>query len=73
MRLFRRARHYPARRPQRRESAEALAASQEKLQREREHLVLPMRQMIEQNNVTDLIRELIRRKGEAHGRGASAG
>lgn len=73
MRLFRRKRDQQAEPEGERESAQALAASREKLQREREQLVIPMRNMIEQNNVTPLVRELIRRKGEAHGHGPVAG
>lgn len=72
MRLFRWARG-SSQAPRPRESARALAASQEKLQREREHLVIPMRELIEQNNVTELVRELIRRKGEGRGHGTVAG
>lgn len=72
MRLFRRTRPPPADGPGR-ESARALEASQERLRAERDQLVIPMRRMIEQNNVTELVRELVRRTGEAHGHGTAAG
>lgn len=56
-----------------RESAKALAASEASLHREREQVVTPLQHLIDRNNVTALVRELMRRKGAGGEHGPASG
>ena len=55
------------------ESARALEVSRERLRRDREELIGPLERLIERNNVTELVRQLVRDRGRADGHGAAAG